>query len=215
MSNEWVQIRRITVILRFALRFIRCSRATCFSFRRFPRFSMRYSSRRKLLSFECLTESKWKRAHSYAVSQFSILCSSCDRHDDSASGCLLHSRARDKCVELNDEGKLRWGECADFLKDKKGWTGKEERVSPDRPQSDFTPSFTELIESILYVPGLSPQASNMGYRLMSEVSIAFVHFPTITGSLIAPYLSPLSNWSTSFTGPPYLATLANIDRHYL
>jgi len=138
---------------------------------------MRYSSRRKLFSFECLTESKWKRANSYTVSQFSILCSSCDRHDDSASGCLLHSRARDKCVELNDEGKLRWGECADLLKDKKGLVGKEERVSLDRPQSDFTPSFTELIESILYVPGFSPQASNMGYRPMSEVSTSFVPFP--------------------------------------
>ncbi|GAA5875115.1 hypothetical protein JCM16303_005014 [Sporobolomyces ruberrimus] len=71
---------------------------------------------------------------------FSILCAACDRHDDSASGCLLHSRSRDKCVELTEEGKLKWGECADLLGRKRGWIGKEERDSRRMRQSwDITP----------------------------------------------------------------------------
>lgn len=132
--------------------------------------------------------------------QFSILCSSCDRHDDSASGCLLHSRARDKCVELNDEGKLRWGECADLLKDKKGSIGKEERVSFDRPQSCFDPILNELIASILHIPGISPQASNLGYFTLSEFQLPSFVPSIIPQSLTAPALPPFVNMEHFFHG---------------
>ncbi|GAA6059550.1 hypothetical protein JCM10212_000606 [Sporobolomyces blumeae] len=71
---------------------------------------------------------------------FSVRCTSCDAHEDSASGCLLHSVSRDKCVELNDEGKLRWGECSDLLQDERGWIGKEERDVRKRRQTwDISP----------------------------------------------------------------------------
>ncbi|GAA5907249.1 uncharacterized protein JCM6883_006193 [Sporobolomyces salmoneus] len=60
---------------------------------------------------------------------FSIRCASCDRHSDSARGCLLHSLSRNKCVELSEQGKLKWGECEDLFKKKQGWIGEEERVS--------------------------------------------------------------------------------------
>ncbi|GAA5971417.1 hypothetical protein JCM3765_001425 [Sporobolomyces pararoseus] len=71
---------------------------------------------------------------------FAIKCSSCDRHSDSATGCLLHSRSRDKCVELSGQGKLKWGECSDLFKKKRGWIGEEERAARTSRQTwDITP----------------------------------------------------------------------------
>lgn len=70
-----------------------------------------------------------RRRSPVLVVQFAIRCASCDRHSDSATGCLLQSRTRDQCVELNEHGKLSWGECKDLFDQERGWLGADERVS--------------------------------------------------------------------------------------
>ncbi|GAA5920985.1 hypothetical protein JCM1841_003243 [Sporobolomyces salmonicolor] len=72
---------------------------------------------------------------------FRILCASCDPHEDSASGCLVQSVSRGSCVELGDDNRLKWGECADLMDgSKRGWKGSAERDQRRQRQSwDISP----------------------------------------------------------------------------
>ncbi|GAA5913998.1 hypothetical protein JCM5296_001535 [Sporobolomyces johnsonii] len=72
---------------------------------------------------------------------FRLLCTSCEPHDDSASGCLVQSVSRGSCVELGDDDRLKWGECADLMDgSKRGWKGSAERDQRRQRQSwDISP----------------------------------------------------------------------------